>query len=369
MTQRTAKHGWRQLLGAHTPFCSQQTSDGTPQYFTQDTTAIVCLSLAVLCFVMSLYLHWVSIAAVFCGIVTYLCYRIVIHSHRQLLFISQICIRHRMCVLGIGMVYSIGIFHAESVFLIKHDVFVDVAHNFTHNFLENLRNDPIFYPSEPLPPVLDASGKYFCANLNCTWDAECFPHSGPQCCSWVNLKILLAWNATATKYNISYSLMFGTLLGAIRDQSIMPWTDDTDVIVSQEHFDKFSHQDPLIYQIHEDLSRKGFNFYSRGWTRLCVSNNTNDPFIKPYLLPYNGTTIRAPYMDIFPPNHKWKHCDFSFPTTRTASVNSFHFPIMDNAEECLEIWYTRNWMIRHVRFQGGGNWNRTTTSTTVRVRV
>eukprot|EP00299_Pterocystis_sp_00344_P019311 c9593_g1_i1.p1 GENE.c9593_g1_i1~~c9593_g1_i1.p1 ORF type:complete len:626 (+),score=119.87 c9593_g1_i1:88-1965(+) len=336
--------------------------------FIQGAASVVSLGLTVYFFSATLTGRYVA------GVVLVLISLPLYYIHQQLqptvlakssLFRTLVFVFGFTCVIPLSSTPSV--FVIQNMHLTGHHVANSTRFS---NHLEALIHDPLFYESAAPPPEYGPLAKYYCANLNCTWSIDCLPDFGPQCCSWVNLKILLAWNHTAVKYNISYSLMFGTLLGAIRDRSIMPWTDDTDVMVSQKDFNRFSNYSQLLVDIHNDLGRQGFNFYHRGWTRMCISNNTEDPAIKPYVIPFNDTHIRAPYMDIFPPNHKWKQCNSStLPTTRRALINSFPFPIFEQSEECLRLWYTDNWIHPHVRFQGGGSWRRRSNNTVVVVKV
>lgn len=52
------------------------------------------------------------------------------------------------------------------------------------------------------------------------------------------LNILLKFDAFCKKYNLHYSLLSGTLLGAVRHKGFIPWDDDIDVCMARPDFEK-----------------------------------------------------------------------------------------------------------------------------------
>ena len=53
------------------------------------------------------------------------------------------------------------------------------------------------------------------------------------------LRILKVFDAICCKYNLTYWMDAGTLLGAARYGGFIPWDDDVDVIMPIEDYEKF----------------------------------------------------------------------------------------------------------------------------------
>lgn len=99
--------------------------------------------------------------------------------------------------------------------------------------------------------------------LNCVWSKSAYDLKLPIHCSNFLRQYLFDFVEILDKvYKLDYRIVFGTLLGAVRDQDIIPWTPDVDIFVS---FDKSLSEADIdkifVRTLHSKTSRRYSNFH------------------------------------------------------------------------------------------------------------
>lgn len=106
---------------------------------------------------------------------------------------------------------------------------------------------------------------------------------------------LLALDRFCKEHGINYSLAYGSLLGAIRHQGIIPWDDDIDVCLLREDYEKLINSFPAQYEERYSLhALERQKDYVRPYARLC-DDTTLETFQDNVHMPPMGIGI-----DIFP---------------------------------------------------------------------
>eukprot|EP00929_Paragymnodinium_shiwhaense_P010342 TRINITY_DN114946_c0_g1_i1.p1 TRINITY_DN114946_c0_g1~~TRINITY_DN114946_c0_g1_i1.p1 ORF type:complete len:265 (-),score=33.71 TRINITY_DN114946_c0_g1_i1:72-866(-) len=94
--------------------------------------------------------------------------------------------------------------------------------------------------------------------------------SAPECCSQHMFKALVEVTSWLDAHNYKYVLTGGTLLGAVRNETIIPWTSDVDIIV----VDAMARS--ALQQQHTMPGKIPFQFFMDNILRGCSDDPTGE---------------------------------------------------------------------------------------------
>jgi lipopolysaccharide cholinephosphotransferase len=112
------------------------------------------------------------------------------------------------------------------------------------------------------------------------------------------LEILDEFVRFCDENNLTYFLISGTLLGAVRHKGFIPWDDDMDVAMPRNDYEKFimiyDNLEKTNYYVFSHKTRNMANKYYRNYTKFCKKNTV---FAEEGKDPNNYAGI---FIDIFP---------------------------------------------------------------------
>lgn len=180
--------------------------------------------------------------------------------------------------------------------------------------------------------------------------------NNPPCCTHILRDMLKLVDTALGSLDLEYFTVYGTLLGLVRNDHVIPWTADNDFLMS--------------FAVHEELIRNqdyirekfGLRLYKYMYHRVCVAEN----FMGGKLNRWKSTSMSVPgrktYIDIFPYSDFFigdvdpssgrlideRGCGFDVPVFRPAkriSVynNTFQVSVPNDFISVLEKEYGPNW--------------------------
>ena len=162
------------------------------------------------------------------------------------------------------------------------------------------------------------------------------------------------------KYNLNYSLAYGTLIGAVRHKGFIPWDDDIDVAMSRADYDKFC-------KIMESQPLEGYFFQSYITEPQCgliFSKIRKDNTVLSEIYSHHINMHQGVWIDIFPydkvSNNKikrkidylmflvWKNmyivkCDYNMPPNRSKIGYIFYYVV-----KFVNLFLSRRFLINKV---------------------
>ena len=202
---------------------------------------------------------------------------------------------------------------------------------------------PTTYPVSNIP--LNPSWRH-CERPVCQLDGECAllvaersNTTAERCCSDVLYQYLVEMHDIIQSIDKEHFIMYGTLLGAVRDQDIIPWETDVDIVLTSYTYDQWR-------TWKSKLGERGFILFESTILRVCklghtVANNNQPPWKTwfPYVDIYRMTTMNG-YVKTNQGGRKYPS-NIILPTSQ-CTIRNKKFPCAARPVEFLRTFYG-NW--------------------------
>ena len=128
-----------------------------------------------------------------------------------------------------------------------------------------------------------------CERLKCSAHTDCKRRTPGGCCADELLSMMKDIHSILASVDSHHFLMYGSLLGATRDNDIIPWDTDVDFVISEEAYAQW----PAWKSA---LTNAGYAIFKDTILRICRASNTTRT--QNYDQPWNNHAW-FPYVDVY----------------------------------------------------------------------
>jgi len=209
----------------------------------------------------------------------------------------------------------------------------------------------------------DGCLRYKCANYqepHCrdnNFAATDYDGFQPPCCFHILRDMIREIDDAMCTLGLEYYAAYGTLLGLVRDDHVIPWTADNDFVVSfAVAVEMYERRDYLEEQF-------GLFLFNDFYLRSCVTDKFMDGALLPWKTDEFDKTLQRtgqfinhfPYADFFYAEVDWtqglfideRGCDYDkdlyFPVRRPVYNNTFHVNVPNDTDLVLSKVYGLDW--------------------------
>jgi len=189
-----------------------------------------------------------------------------------------------------------------------------------------------------------------CSLNFCDYGTKCRSVDGrndTSCCQEHSVEILKAVSHFLDHQQLEHWLVYGLLLGAIREQNYLPWETDVDLQLPKTAWTQLIGPGPSLWT-RDDLPYS-FKFFKSDIGRGCVVYKDEDYPKYAKDTKFRWSTI--PYVDLYPCQQGWgtyPECSRK-PSKkqrgRTRTIRGVDFPSIDNDMHYLSRWYGTSWTV------------------------
>jgi lipopolysaccharide cholinephosphotransferase len=112
------------------------------------------------------------------------------------------------------------------------------------------------------------------------------------------LEILDEFVRMCNKHNLTYFLVGGTLLGAVRHKGFIPWDDDIDIGMPRDDYELFIKISK--HELNKKYYLQSYRTYKYYWLNFAKIRKNNTCFIEDTERPHLESDHRGIFIDIFP---------------------------------------------------------------------